>query len=340
MDQEYADITERSKQVQLMGRIYSNDARVITHNGPASPTDYGGLNLSRKLLDYTKSHQGEPKDPRLPVRAFQYPDGFPDARDPQWGALRSLLTRRWSTQVWMVQEFLLNKELLIVCGKFSLPWNTFTQLPRLAADGEVPEGFVGRSMAGTRIPNSLSVLDVLCAEREENPDLNMTVLELLQWCHVMSPTDPRDKVYAVLGLACDSDRLGIIPDYSMDTAQVYRDTTVRILEMHQTLDILSRAKPKIKFDGQKSQLRVQGVILDHITFSSGRLDFFTQGPTGSFDRFRYLYDEQLRSWRESRSQAEAVEVFWRTLIANIVYEQREASSEVGEWYSAYVGLLK
>lgn len=36
----------------------------------------------------------------------------------------------------------------------------------------------------------------------------------------------------------------------------------------------------------------------------------------------------------------ANEVFWRTLIANVVYEQREAGAEVGEWFSAYMRLIK
>lgn len=282
----------------------------------------------------------------------------------------------------MVQEFLLNKELFMLCGRQFLPWNTFSQLPRLAVDGKVPGGFVVGSTEGTTVLDNLSVLDVLRTARQENPDFNMTMLELLQWCHVMSSTDARDKIYAVLGLACDQDQLSIIPDYSTSTAQLYQDTAVRILETHPTLDILSsahanksmelpswvpdwsfwsedipvplvhdvtfsrpcfydacaRAKSKIKFNAQNSELTVQGVVIDHISFSSGRLGF-SPNPADTFYQFQYLLRE-LHSWRESLTQPRADEVLWRTLVANIVYEQREASSEVGEWFSAYMGLIK
>ncbi len=211
----------------------------------------------------------------------------------------------------------------------------------------------------------------------------MTMLELLQWCHVISSTDARDKIYAVLGLACDRNQLGIIPDYGASAAQVYRDTAVRILETHSTLDILgsahsnkslelpswvpdwsfwsedipvplvhdvtlsspcfydacARTKSKIRFNAQNSELTVQGIVMDHISFSSGRLCFSSLDPADNFYWFQHLL-RKVHSWRESLTQARADEVFWRTLIANTVYEQREASSEVGEWFSAYIGLMK
>jgi hypothetical protein len=377
---------ERSKQVQLMGRIYSDAARVITYIGPASLTDYNGLDLARQILEYAESHRSEPPDPRLLVRAFHNKVGFPDSQDPLWEALGSLLQRDWPTRAWMVQEFLLNKELLMLCGRNFIPWNIFPQFPRLAADGQIPGGFAG-SLMGTTILNNLSVLEVLRTARQENPNLKITMVELLQWCHVMSSTDARDKIYSVLGLACDQDQLDIIPDYSVSPAQVYRDIAVLILKTYPTLDILSSAhankslelpswvpdwsfwsddipvplvqdttfskpcfydacagaKPVIKFDAQYSRLTLHGVVLDHISFSSGRLGdriFSSSADQGEiFYGFQRLLRE-LRSWRKSLPQAMVNEVFWRTLIANVVYEQREAGSEVGEWFSAYMDLIK
>jgi hypothetical protein len=79
--------------------------------------------------------------------------------------------------------------------------------------------------------------------------------------------------------------------------------------------------------------------MDHISFSSGRLGFSSLDPADTFYRFQHFLRE-LHGWRESLTQARAGEIFWRTLIANIVYEQREASSEVGEWFLAYMGLME
>lgn len=86
-----ADMPERSKQVQLIGRIYSDAARVITYIGPASLTDYNGLDLVRQILEYAESYRSEPPDLRLLVRVFHNKVGFLDSQDPLWEALRSLL---------------------------------------------------------------------------------------------------------------------------------------------------------------------------------------------------------------------------------------------------------
>ena len=85
------------------------------------------------------------------------------------------------------------------------------------------------------------MLEVLRTTRQENPDFKMTMLEVLQHCHVMSSTDTRDKIHSILGLACDRDQRHIIPNYSISPARVYRDIAVRILETYPTLDILSSA---------------------------------------------------------------------------------------------------
>jgi hypothetical protein len=59
------------------------------------------------------------------------------------------------------------------------------------------------------------------------------------------------------------------------------------------------------------------------------LGFSFLDPADTFYWFQYLLRE-LYSWRESLTQARADEIFWRTLVANIVYKQQEASLEVGK----------
>lgn len=61
----------------------------------------------------------------------------------------------------MVQEFLLNKELFILCSRKFLLWNIFLQLPKLAADSKVLGGFVVGSIEGTIVLDNFSVLDML-----------------------------------------------------------------------------------------------------------------------------------------------------------------------------------
>jgi hypothetical protein len=43
-------------------------------------------------------------------------------------------------------------------------------------------------------------------------------------------TDPRDHIYALLGMASNTEQLGIIPDYSKSVEDIYTDVAGKILE--------------------------------------------------------------------------------------------------------------
>ena len=54
----------------------------------------------------------------------------------------------------------------------------------------------------------------------------------------MEATDPRDKVYALLSLADDREKLGIVPDYTKSVNEVYTDVTRIVLRTSGRLDLL------------------------------------------------------------------------------------------------------
>lgn len=47
--------------------------------------------------------------------------------------------------------------------------------------------------------------------------------------HTLNATEPRDMIYAPLGIATDRDRLGIVPDYSKHLASIFKETTCALL---------------------------------------------------------------------------------------------------------------
>lgn len=55
----------------------------------------------------------------------------------------------------------------------------------------------------------------------------------------MASTNPKDKIYAVLGIARDTEKLGIQVDYERSDQDVFRDAAERILRNSDSLDILS-----------------------------------------------------------------------------------------------------
>ncbi|KAF2107227.1 hypothetical protein BDV96DRAFT_308187 [Lophiotrema nucula] len=64
--------------------------------------------------------------------------------------------------------------------------------------------------------------------------------ELCQIYHVKNCTDPRDRVYGLLGIANEDFRGQIKPDYSSSVAKVYREAVVAEVGTSYRLDILSQ----------------------------------------------------------------------------------------------------
>jgi hypothetical protein len=56
--------------------------------------------------------------------------------------------------------------------------------------------------------------------------------------HQFHCRDPRDKIFALLALASDSEALGIMPDYTKNVGKLFIDAAARILEHYPSLEIL------------------------------------------------------------------------------------------------------
>jgi hypothetical protein len=146
----------------------------------------------------------------------------------------------------MIQENVLNQNTLLVCGKITFPFIIPSiGLQDIFAD-HLPERLKfalhnyqdGDSGTLRILPlPSFGKLIFLRAWMKENQSNSMRLLDLLRIGCNFACRDPRDKVYALLGLA--SENLGIVPDYEKRPARVFVDTALRILQSSSNLDLLN-----------------------------------------------------------------------------------------------------
>jgi hypothetical protein len=68
-----------------------------------------------------------------------------------------------------------------------------------------------------------------------------TIYNLLVETRDSEATDARDKIYAILGLASDTNDLDIKPDYELSTAEIFTQLAARVIKSHQSLDCLGSA---------------------------------------------------------------------------------------------------
>jgi hypothetical protein len=205
---------ERGHQVQQMCKIYSQAEEVIVWLGQAtrktnillkslqgleeSSTRNGHGYRHWELEQWTQFWLSVPKHPDFELR-----DG-----------LDQLLSRPWFKRVWILQEIANAKRASILCGTKSVRAHTFALAPSLI--GIKPER------------HCQAVLDIMPGSlREktwwtENRDLYNLLLKFKE----SRASDPRDKVYALLGISSDAwDTQSLRPDYTKDLQKVIHDTS-------------------------------------------------------------------------------------------------------------------
>jgi hypothetical protein len=231
------DSSERSCQVQLMGQIYSSAHEVIVWLGlPTQTSDFMLDCMSRGIV----AHADIPK--------FLC-------------SIAEFCQRPWFERTWTVQEVVLSRsEPRLVCGHASFPWSAFcrqldtlyqrfSQLYAVSEDGLYPTVYMKsindldtwKSYLGEensrRADEKMSywINSLLDGIRATTMVKSMRLqgssatfpTQLTRTLH-LKVTDPRDKVFGLLGM-CDVGSDAIIPDYSKPVATVYSEAMAHLI---------------------------------------------------------------------------------------------------------------
>jgi Heterokaryon incompatibility protein (HET) len=124
------DLAERESQVAFMGSIYSHASRVITYTGPEIDGCSSAIELANQLVlsdhEFRLFHQ-DAFEALSEVQSKQ--KGFSLLMSAPWTSLKQMLLRGWAGRCWCAQEFLLNKELVVMYGRVELPhWALITRV--------------------------------------------------------------------------------------------------------------------------------------------------------------------------------------------------------------------
>lgn len=242
------DAPEKNVQVPLMTDIYSKAALVVTYMGPEEEDSRAGFELLAKLARfYAIRRKGS--FTMLHNYDLEYLE-LPSSDHPSWHAIRKIFRRPWSSRAWIVQEFVANLSIVLVCGGFRMEEWVLYQIVDLALEGSLPEecifSYTERDLEGKFASQGSGVdrihtLGSLRSYYLTEKGFNQSLWQLLRTCHQWDCGDPRDKVFAFLNLATDCDALNICPDYSDSTTvkDLYTTTAVRILENDTTIDLFS-----------------------------------------------------------------------------------------------------
>jgi hypothetical protein len=162
-------------------------------------------------------------------------------------ALRDLACRQWFRRIWITQELALASKATMVCGHRSISWDTFIF-------GFTTTFIHGKSASGgwAKDENFIGALVQIreWVHRSEPVHYRhpVTLLDLLHDCRIFEATDPRDKIYGLLGVApADSEATSVQVDYRKRVEDVYEDLARLILSSSGNLDLLSVSQSNSQF---------------------------------------------------------------------------------------------
>ena len=141
--------------------------------------------------------------------------------------------RSWWRRSWVIQEIAKSRRVIFQCGSALASWKGFYSV----VEG-LPLDIVYRTFLQMFDVLRMFPKDESIGERGKIREHRMELLDLLQRFRYCIATDPRDKVYSLLGLSSDVEQGDIGIDYMLPPQEVYKDVVRFFLARHKTLDIL------------------------------------------------------------------------------------------------------
>ncbi|KAK4545542.1 hypothetical protein LTR36_002892 [Oleoguttula mirabilis] len=287
-----SDEAEKSEQVAHMRDIYSKAENVVTwlgHGGSALAmrwiNEFGGrasglgiggtpdmllkkvLKRAEEVLSVEEGDGGAMSDEQ--IFAHDLERGLSADLNPHYdeliAGLQDILKRAYWSRIWIVQEVTMAQNVEFVCGTETVAYQALHhslrllrnyrlwQLLKLGHDTTRPILVREDSGLRARVINTdpSHAIDLLKVSRAEGA---MPMMYLLRRLQRFNATDPRDRVFALLGIATDAEELGVRPDYSKSWEQVYTELA-RVLLGHGYFDVLSHCIHEPH--GDSSSLRLQ-----------------------------------------------------------------------------------
>ncbi|KAH5048795.1 hypothetical protein HBH96_207530 [Parastagonospora nodorum] len=200
--------TERSIQVSQMAEVYQGASMVYIWLGESNE-------LTRQAFEELyKMTQHIGWDNKIPAAHF-----YTDQARSGWTAICELLYRPWFRRVWIIQEILCARHALFVCGADFLEANTFLAIINSMLETEALPRIMSFHAKKTELANgtkrtALQQLDFMVQARTRSispltlTDFRGNLLDYLSQTRWAEATNPRDKIYGILGLAKDASNLG------------------------------------------------------------------------------------------------------------------------------------
>ncbi|MCJ1403425.1 hypothetical protein MMC11_006648 [Xylographa trunciseda] len=241
---------EKNHQVGIMGRIYTQATDVLIWLGQEDETSSHSMRFIQQVAAVVDRHfSTDWTDPSFVVDLLKprNPEEFRKEFDhinkiAEWTSLQKLFHRAWFSRRWVAQEAILARRATVYCGASNISWREFLsattllQLYRYAyastLDSENNPAVAEALQQGWMRTSAWRPVRDNQKYPLTHPFLRFTGFE----CN-----DSRDYIFALLSLINFGQPVSFEPDYTKDTASVYKDFATYCLRYSKKLSVLNLA---------------------------------------------------------------------------------------------------
>ena len=251
------DVEERNQQVGLMRDIYAGAKETIIWLGPQSNSIAKAFNFVQdffrgiwprfdysfveQLLEKGDFKMGDVKHLRNLNALLLHP-----SHQEEWQCLRKLFSLPWWQRIWTLQEAVVSPQAKMMCGARCLRFailQLFFNIIMVNANA-VLESTMGTVKGISRTAGDIMWIvgfyPMFALRIYRMGECTVELPMLMKYTALRQATDPRDYVFAMIGLISKSrfgdDRLSI--RYDMTVQEVFINTTKHLIRTRRELDVL------------------------------------------------------------------------------------------------------
>ncbi|RDW65565.1 hypothetical protein BP5796_10257 [Coleophoma crateriformis] len=238
------DVDEKNTQVPLMRQIYEKAAQVVVWLGEEADNSQLAFRLIPKLFAANKKREalGDKRTYlHLQDMSMELIYDLPKRHGgDDFPAYFRLFNRPWFVRGWVVQEIAVAKKIVVYCGSSTADWDEFMLGLIFVQEMDI--------LPTSDLKSVSRLLEMGLTRQAFQKGYPASVLMLLLRHKSTLVTDPRDKIYAISGMAVDSgptstyeniDGLDIRPDYRAPVEVVYQNLARDIMVKEHVLGLLN-----------------------------------------------------------------------------------------------------
>ena len=222
-----------------MRRIYSEASACFVYLGEGERLATQGLDLVLRLSTLQGHLKTEEK--HGPMSTDEVLSLLPPREHTSWTEYLRIFASPWFCLTWTLQEIALSKEALLGIGRYVLDWecieNSFEFLRKrdlLFRIGPRPKGALENTL------NFMKIQQIRKISR--SPDPSSALISVLRATRHFKVTDPRDKIFGVLGVIGDlPNELKSMVDLKLSTGEVYHRAALYMLKNASPPNVLAHA---------------------------------------------------------------------------------------------------